>query len=299
MFPAFYEALFESFHAEHPDAVITEYAWGGSSGPNFNPPVKCDPCPDGSFGPPGGMGGSSPGTFGTNSLWSLGADLLAPASTRWAGPWMKAEAEAGLGPITITPLRALRGEGSEVALEEAARAVVDARRGAAEATGTSAPTAPTRYDAAPVRAALDGDPELLGACYLQAMHQAAQQLGYASYQGTRWGNRSKIDESAPPPPIQIPVYVAVRSDRGQFVSVDPSQLGLEGWSEEQLMFSRIISHCLAGSQAPITPPPPETLVAHAILEVDLKVHDPEWLQVRQWTITRLTPATPPSSSRRT
>lgn len=78
-FMTFYEQLFAATLKANPGAVVTEFAWGGSPGPQHSPPAKCDPCVE----PP------QDSTWASR-LWSLGAQVLPRPEERAPLDWQRA-----------------------------------------------------------------------------------------------------------------------------------------------------------------------------------------------------------------
>lgn len=66
-FATFYDQLFQATVDANPKSVITEFAWGGTPGPQYSPPVKCDPCVE------------PPYQTWESELWSLGVELMSSA----------------------------------------------------------------------------------------------------------------------------------------------------------------------------------------------------------------------------
>ena len=162
-FATFYDQLFQATVDANPKSVITEFAWGGTPGPQHSPPVKCDPCVE------------PPYQTWESEIWSLGAELLSTAPsdmTNLRQAIIKTEltvgevtAEVDVPPTAPIPAETMTPDGADAPEEDETTAENDESAPTPTAEGGPVPT--PMFDTRQVRDLFERYNAQLEQCHVQ------------------------------------------------------------------------------------------------------------------------------------
>lgn len=233
-FADFYEALFSRVHEENPDAVITEYAWGGkgTASQQWTLPVKCDPCTEPTSSP------------WQKELLSLGADLLEAPPV---------QGEPGLGLLTSTAsVLTLESDVVLAPTQDPATPPQDDEKTPSE------PVEPPTYESSQVQALMLGQTEHINQCYESYSRTHGQQ------------------------PATIDIKLSILPD-GSTARIWPATQG----TTSQAIVDHLTRCANLDKLAFPAPADGASVEALVRLQFEIKFEDPTWLQINQWTVTRL------------